>query len=152
MMMNKPPFPPVFDLIPHGQAMVLLDELHAWDGETAICRMLIRQEMPFVVDGSVAAEVCLEYMAQAIGCAAGMKERERGRKLQIGFILGTREFKMSPAPLSVGDQLEIGAKCIFGSEQIASFECWVDREKKRIAEATINVYGADDLEQLGEQL
>jgi len=131
--------------------MVLLDELFAWDGETAICKMLIRHDMPFVVDSKVAAEVSLEYMAQAIGCAAGMKERERGRKLQIGLILGTREFKVPPESLSVGDQLEIGARRILGSDQLASFECWIDRKKKRIAEATINVYGAEDLEQIEEQ-
>jgi predicted hotdog family 3-hydroxylacyl-ACP dehydratase len=120
--------------------MILVDELVSFDGSTAIVEARIREGQPWVQGGRVPATFCIEYMAQAVGCFAGMTARSRSQDVRIGFLLGTRELTLAAESLYVGDRLTISAKHVFGDEKLGSFECEIRRGDERVATATLNVF------------
>lgn len=123
--------------------MILLDALVSFEGTTAVAEARIREGQPWVHEGRVPATFCIEYMAQAVGCYAGMTARERGQPVRIGFLLGTRELTLDAECLYVGDRLTISARHVFGDEKLGSFECEIQRGDERIASATLNVFRGD---------
>lgn len=135
--------PPVAQLLPHDAPMILVDELLSFEGPLAVVEARIREGQPWVHEGRVPATFCIEYMAQAVGCYAGMNARTRGTAIKIGFLLGTRELTLDADYLYVGDRLRISAKHVFGDEKLGSFECEIRRGDERIAAATLNVFKGD---------
>ncbi len=136
-------FPSPAELLPQEPPMVLIDEVSTWRAATVVCRSRVRSGQPYVVSGRASALVCIEYMAQAAGCNAGLAARERGDRIAVGLLLGTRELELATAKLSVGDELEIEARHVFGDEKLGSFECKVTRDGEVIARAILNVFAAD---------
>jgi predicted hotdog family 3-hydroxylacyl-ACP dehydratase len=120
--------------------MILVDELLSFEGPWAVVEARIRDGQAWVRDGRVPATFCIEYMAQTVGCYAGMTARSRGQDVRIGFLLGTRELTLEADYLYVGDRLTISAKHVFGDEKLGSFECEIRRDDERIATATLNVF------------
>lgn len=141
-------FPPVVDLLPHDLPMILVDEVLSFEGPLAVVEATIREGQPWVREGRVPATFCIEYMAQAVGCYAGLNARSRGNEVKIGFLLGTRELTLEADYLYVGDRLTVSAKHVFGDEKLGSFECEIRRGDERMATATLNVFRGD----LGEVL
>lgn len=123
--------------------MVLIDAVESWRASTVVCRAKVRSGQPYVVSGRASALVCLEYMAQAAGCNAGLAARERGDRIAVGLLLGTRELELGATKLSVGDDLRVEARHVFGDQRLGSFECEVSREGQVIARAVLNVFAAD---------
>lgn len=136
-------FPTPAQLLPQEPPMVLIDEVVAWRGGSVTCRARLRHGQPFVVSGRASALVLLEYMAQAAGCNAGLAARERGDRIAVGLLLGTRELELGTTRLSVDDELEIHARHVFGDERLGSFECEVRRDDVIIGTAVLNVFAAD---------
>ena len=120
-------FPEVAQLLPHEPPMLLVDELIAWDGVEAVVSARVRAGQPFAVDGEIPATVCLEYMAQAIGCAAGMSERALGRRVSVGLLLGTRDLRLEVDTLRVGDRLQIRAAKDHADDALARYTCALER-------------------------
>lgn len=136
-------FPQVSELLPQDPPMIVIDELVSYNEATVDVVAQIRAGQPWVQAGRVPATFCIEYMAQTIGCLAGMKAREEGRKLKIGFLLGTRELTLNVDYLYVGDQLRIHAKHVFGDEKLGSFSCELRRGDELVATATLNVFAGN---------
>lgn len=135
--------PPVRDLLPHDPPMILVDELISFEPTGVLVRARIREGQPWAREGRVSPTFCIEYMAQAVGCYAGMTARARGQDVRIGFLLGTRELTLEADSLYVGDLLTISAKHVFGDEKLGSFECEIHRGDERVATATLNVFRGD---------
>lgn len=141
-------FPSVGELLPQDPPMIVIDELVEYDGTTAVAHARVREGQAWVQEGKVATTFCVEYMAQTVGCNAGMQAQKLGRKIKVGFLLGTRELTLSTDFLYVGDLLTIRAKHVFGNEKLGSFECELCRGDELIATATLNVF-AGELEEAG---
>lgn len=146
---QDPKLPPVAELVPHEPPMILVDELVEWSPTRARVRARVRPGGPFVVAGRMPATILLEYMAQAIAVAEGMRGRV-GRvgpagpasgERSPGLLLGTRELELDVQELAVGDILEIRVEQRFGDadSSLASYDCEVHGDGRRLAAAVVNV-------------
>jgi predicted hotdog family 3-hydroxylacyl-ACP dehydratase len=132
--------PPIAELVPHTGRMRLIDELLAFDGSRAACRVTLRPDSPFVEAGEIEGLVAIEYMAQAVAAFAGMKARSAGEPVRIGFLLGTRELVLHADRFAAGDELRLEVAHVWGEDQLGVFECTVSRGGVLVASATLNVY------------
>jgi predicted hotdog family 3-hydroxylacyl-ACP dehydratase len=132
--------PRIVDVVPHRPPMLLLDEVVAWDGASAECRLLLRDDSPFVHAGRVASTLAIEYMAQCIAVFVGMEAYQRGLPIPLGYLVGAREISLPPDGFRVGDVLSVQAAPIWGGETLGSFECKVDRVGEVVARGALNVY------------
>jgi predicted hotdog family 3-hydroxylacyl-ACP dehydratase len=120
--------------------MCLLDEMLAFDGSRAVCRVMLRSDSTFLEEGAVEAVVAMEYMAQAVAAFAGMKGRREGAPARIGFLLGTRELVLGTDRFAAGDELLVEVVHVFGEDQLGVFDCSVSRRGERVASASLNFY------------
>lgn len=133
-------FPPIARLLPHGPPMILVDEVVADGGGVTVCRVVVREGAAFVEDGRVPAVVAIEYMAQTVGAFAGLRAREAGLPVRVGYLLGTRELVLETDSFAVGDELRIEAREVWNDLPLGAFACTVTRAGVRVAAATLNVY------------
>jgi predicted hotdog family 3-hydroxylacyl-ACP dehydratase len=138
-------YPAIVDLVPHAGAMVLLDALTEWQSGHARCRATLREHAPFVVAGSVASEVTIEYMAQAVAACLGYEAITSGGGVRVGMIIACKRFEAHADKLHVGDLLEIDVRCIQGNESLSHFDCKVVRAGEVFSEAVLTLYHATSL-------
>ena len=82
-------FPPIEALIPHRGSVVLLDRILSHDADATEVRVSIaRQEWLKDEDGSVAAWLTVEYMAQCVAAHEGLLALDEGRPPPAGFLVG----------------------------------------------------------------
>jgi predicted hotdog family 3-hydroxylacyl-ACP dehydratase len=146
--MSEAQFPTPTDLLPHDPPMVLVDRVESWDGTSIVVNATLRPRHGFVDERGVASSlVCIEYMAQAIGCAEGLKRREQaGDEITVGLLLGTREMSIEVDELAAGDVLRIRATHGFSNARLAKYSCEVHRGEQRIAVADLNVFAGNEQE------
>lgn len=137
--MALPPWP-VSALLPHRDPMMLLDEVVQWDGQTLTVQVTIRPTSLFLEDGGVPAEVGIEYMAQACGAFVGVQAREAGEPVRIGFLLGSRHYRLYRGRFAVGDRLLVSVSPVFRDEAMATFEGRIEIGAELAAEAQLTVY------------
>jgi len=137
-------FPPIAEVVPHRPPMLLLDRVLSYDGEGAVCELVIKPNSPFVEasesGGEVPAVVGLEYMAQAAAAAAGMSARDKGGPPRMGFLLGCRNLTIAVDSFRVGDRLTVEARRTFGENDLGSFACQVRRGDEVLVEGALTVY------------
>ena len=134
------PFPPVRELLPHTDPMVLVDEVVDAGPEFARCRVRIGEASPFCAAGLVPAAVAIEYMAQTVGAYAGLRARSAGLPVRIGYLLGTRDLALEVDGFAAGEELIVEAREVWSDLPLAAFACRVERAGVVVASATLNVY------------
>jgi predicted hotdog family 3-hydroxylacyl-ACP dehydratase len=132
--------PRILDVVPHRPPMLLLDEIVAWDGERVECRVVLRDDSPFVEGGRVASTLAIEYMAQCIAVFVGLEAHYRGSPIPLGYLVGAREISLPADGFRVGDALSVEASPIWGGETLGSFRCKVERMGEVVARGALNVY------------
>ena len=131
-------------LMPHSAPMVLIDRLVDAREDFVHTQVDIRQGIPFFDNASVPSYVGLEYMAQNIAVWSGLQSQKQGGSPKIGFLVGSRTLTFNTPVFSEGTTLDIFGQMIFHSEEMASFDCWIDHDGKRLSEARLNVFQPDD--------
>ena len=134
-------------VLPHARPMILLDHLVGYDEDALTAEVRVRPGTPFYRPGrGVPAHIAFEWMAQTCGAFIGAKARDSGGQVQVGLVLGTRDFVCSLAWFVNGDRLAVTATQMFNDEQIGAFECKVSRlgDEKPIAEAQLTVFRPKD--------
>jgi predicted hotdog family 3-hydroxylacyl-ACP dehydratase len=124
--------------------MLLLDEVVAFDGETATCGVVIRSDALFVEDGRIPAWVALEYCAQCVAAFAGLREHGSGGKPRPGLLVAARDLTLDLDSFAVGDALLVDARLTFGELRVGRFECQVRRAGAVVAKASLSVYQPED--------
>ena len=119
--------------------MILLDEVIAYDATSLRAGVAITTSTMFLEEDSVPAYVGLEYMAQACGAHAGALAREAGAPVRIGFLLGTRQYKILAPQFRVGDRLIVSVNMTYSDHEMGSFACRIDVGNRLAAEAQLNV-------------
>jgi predicted hotdog family 3-hydroxylacyl-ACP dehydratase len=137
------PFPPIRALVPHRPPMLLVDEILESETGRTVCRVVIRDDSPFVEAGRVSPMVAVEYMAQCVAAGAGLHGHERGEPVRVGYLIGAREITLPAEPFAVGDVLRVEASHVWGDAVLGNFRCSVERGGEVIARATLNVYRGD---------
>jgi predicted hotdog family 3-hydroxylacyl-ACP dehydratase len=143
----KPCPHPIEAVLPHARPMILLDDIVGYDWESLTAGVRIRPGIPFYRPGrGVAAHIGLEWMAQTCGAFAGVKARDAGEQVQVGLLLGTRNFTANLAWFVNGDRLTVMATQMFSDAQIGAFECSIYRlgDEKPVAKAQLTVFRPKD--------
>jgi predicted hotdog family 3-hydroxylacyl-ACP dehydratase len=145
--------PDIRSLVPHAGPMVLLDRVTAADEESLVAEVTIRSDSLFCTTAGVGAWIGLEYMAQTIGAYAGYLAYQRGEKVKIGFLLGTRHYECSRPYFTVGTRLQIHVRRVFQSDNgMGSFECRIEDGGAALAHVILTVYQAVDDMQMRESV
>lgn len=163
-------FPPPEALLPHRAPMVLVTRVCAFSlaEQTLTAETEISPQSLFFDArlGGVPAYVAIEYMAQTVGCFAGLYDLAQTppRVPAVGFVLGTRKFDAAQSVLPPGIY-KIRVRALFFEDEIASFDCTLFRgndfpENPENAEncagtplctAALNAFRPRDLEKFKEQ-
>ena len=121
--------PPIAELVPHKQPMLLLDRVVSYSGDVVTCEVQIRPDSPFMSEGGVPAIVGVEYMAQCVAVYAGLSARAKGEPVRIDADL-----------FAPGDRLLIEARWVWGEDALGSFACQVKRDDVVLLEGNLTVY------------
>lgn len=73
--------------------MLMLDEIVHWDSESICAGIQVSEAMPFCDEDGAPGWLGLEWIAQAAGAWFGIQQLERGETVEVGFLLGTRQFQ-----------------------------------------------------------
>lgn len=91
--------------------------------------------------GGVPACVALEYMAQTMALLVGLRDRRRGQKPRIGFVLGSRKLETKIPCFCDGERYRILAMCTYEDESFGSFDCTItDGRGETVATATMTAF------------
>jgi predicted hotdog family 3-hydroxylacyl-ACP dehydratase len=138
-------YPTVASLLPHRPPMLLVDAIVGEVEGGLVSRAAIREDFPFLRDGEAELVVCMELVAQTVGCFTGLVDRRRGDKPRPGLLVGCRDARFSGDPLRVGDELSITIATRWVKEPAACFHGVVDRRAARIAEVEVTVVAITDI-------
>lgn len=133
----------VAELIPHSPPMVLVDRVLEYDSVSLVAEVTISANSLFYVAaiGGVPAWVGIEYMAQAISALEGLRARNNGQGIKLGFLLGTRKLLLPRKVLHEGIAYQIHVLQLLRDQSgFATFECRIEYEQELCVAARINVY------------
>jgi len=134
---------PVSALLPHRSPMLLLDEIVSYDDTTLIAKIVISEASLFLESGGVPSHVGLEYMAQACGALVGAMALDAGLPVRIGFLLGTRRYRVYAPKFRLRERLLVTVQSLYRDERSGAFDCRIEIGGERAAEAQLVVYQPD---------
>jgi predicted hotdog family 3-hydroxylacyl-ACP dehydratase len=132
--------PSIAALLPHRPPMILLDEAIAWDGACLTAAVTIRRSSLFCETDGVPGYVGIEYMAQTCAAFAGAEALAAGKPVRIGYLLGTRAYRIDQPWFRIGDRLTILVAPIYRDEAMGNFDCSIEIASKPVAQAQLTVY------------
>jgi predicted hotdog family 3-hydroxylacyl-ACP dehydratase len=136
----------VEELVPHSGKMSLLTEITGYGDDWLSAQVEITEHSMFADKRGVPSWVGLEYLAQAIGAYAGLKERRKGERPKLGFLLGTRKYSCDSDYFVPGDVLTLKVVCnLQGENGLSAFDCVLQGNGCQ-ANASLNVFQPDDAE------
>ena len=118
-------FPPLDQLLPHRQPMILLTRMVGAGTTIGVCEVEIGPETLFCEGEGVAAYVGIEYMAQAVAAYSGYQRRCQGLPIEVGFLLGAPKFTSHCRAFLPGQTLRVEVAHVWGESQLACFECTI---------------------------
>lgn len=132
---------PIAELLPHAGDMILIDEVLSFDADSIEIRLSVRPGSLFSqADGSLPAWVGIELMAQSVAAYAGCQARQAGMPVQLGFLLGTRNYRCDVERFAAGCELRIKAlRSLQDDNGMGVFECHLEGPGIH-AEARLNVF------------
>lgn len=152
---QKIPFSPQ-ESLPHRAPMLLLTQCGYRKDRTVTAHCTIGKQCDLfrLPTGDFGSWMVLELMAQTVGIYAGLGHRDKGEKPSIGFLLGTRNLKVSIGYFKEGDEIDLSATCLFYAESgfPSQFDCRASRNGQEIAQAYLTVYQPESLESWKKKL
>ncbi|MZR32210.1 hypothetical protein [Sneathiella litorea] len=130
----------ITEILYHAPPMILIDRVEAYDAATVASVVDIWADSPFLECGVVPAYVGVEYMAQSIAAYSGIKARNAGEGVKIGYLVSTRSMILSCPAFAIGDRLDVTVKLVYDEKPMAVFDGTIHRAEKLVAEARLNVY------------
>ena len=135
---------PLSELLPQAEPMILLSGYEEPAGEDSVVAFVdVGCESPFYerVFGGVPSCVALEYMAQTMALLVGIRDRRRGQKPRIGFVLGSRKLETKIPCFCDGERYRISTTCTYEDESFGSFDCTIaDGRGETVATATLTAF------------
>jgi len=123
-------FPNVDALIPHRDAMRLIERVVAASDQAITVESRIQPSSPFMIEGhGVPSYVGLELMAQSICAFDGLQRFEAGEQPAIGFLLGCRKYTAHQSLLPLRERLQITAVLNFSDGEMAVFDCRIETQQ-----------------------
>lgn len=113
----------------------IVDELD--DG--LVCKVVVDDDFIFLRDGGAEVAVCVELVAQSVGCCVGLADLRRGEEPRPGLLVGCREAQFYGDALCPGDVLLVRVRRLWVREPVASFSGEVTRDGERLASVEVCV-------------
>jgi predicted hotdog family 3-hydroxylacyl-ACP dehydratase len=135
---------PIAALLPHKPPMILLDRVIGYDDSSLVAEVTISENSLLLAPEGVPGYVGIEYMAQTCAAYAGVCALDSHKPVKIGFLLGTRDYRLITPWFRIGDRLHISVSLILGDEQMASFDCQIQIDSNLVATAHLMVYQMDE--------
>ena len=151
--MNAMSFPSIEKLVPHSDAMLLLDRILEHDTEQTVCGAVADFNVHFMDSGGqVPSWVGLEYMAQCAAVHGGLSDHGRNQTPRPGLLLGTRRLRLHTDVLPNGEELRVTARHHMGTSGLVAFDCSIHSaaDGEILAEGRLNIYILEDWSELGE--
>lgn len=140
----------ILDVVPHQSPMSLLDTLESYSDNTLVSSLTIKEDSLFYEELGVPTWVGLEYMGQTIAAYGGVKARNEGRPVKIGFLVSNRRYESPQTHFKLGSKLTVFVeKVINNSSGLSVFNCsitWSDF----VIQANLNVFLPNNVEEFLE--
>ncbi|MGH6627203.1 MAG: beta-hydroxyacyl-ACP dehydratase [Burkholderiaceae bacterium] len=147
--MSAPPsLPPVEDLLPHRDSMLLLDCVTDFGGESTTAQYTPRAAAWYAdAQGHMPAWIGIELMAQTVAAHVGLVKRQQGAAPKQGVLLGTRSYRSTIPSFAADQPLRIHVTMIFSDASgLGAYDCSIGRGDEPLATATLKVFEPDDFE------
>ena len=151
--MSAHSYPPIADLIPHADGMLLLDRVLSHQATHTVCATSADRSPLFAnSDGSVPSWVGVEYMAQCAAVHGELANRSRGQEPRPGLLLGSRRIEIHADVFAAGDSLEVMARHHLGESGLVAFDCSIRSASsgETLVEGRVNLYLFGDWSEFSE--
>ncbi|MEE8166864.1 MAG: hypothetical protein V3T64_14955 [Myxococcota bacterium] len=151
--MSARSFPPIAELVPHADPMLLLDRVLTHEATHTVCATSADRSPLFAnSDGSVPSWVGIEYMAQCAAVHGELANRIRGEAPRPGLLLGSRRLEIHRDAFAAGDPLEVTARHHMGESGLVAFDCSIRSASsgETLVEGRVNLYLFKDWSEFGE--
>jgi predicted hotdog family 3-hydroxylacyl-ACP dehydratase len=129
-------------IMPHKAPMLLIERILKNSAEELVASVSIHPDSFGFENGAVPSWFGIEYMAQSIAAYNGLNSPNTG-KVEIGFLVGVRNYIVKVKEFNLGSELEISIAPNFIVENSGSFDCKIKIAEQEIAEALITTYKPD---------
>ncbi len=136
----------VNELVPHRDAMSLLDRIEDYGEDWLRAAVEVRPGGTFAGEHGVPGWVGIEYMAQAAAAFGGLDQVQRGEQPSIGLLIGARYYQCMLDWFPLGSTLIVTAKIAMrDSEDFAAYDCEIELRRERVASTTLKAYRPKDI-------
>lgn len=134
-------FPSVAELLPHAGGMRLLERVVSHGAEGTACEThSARSQLFRRPDGTLPSWIAIEWMAQCAGVHGALAARALGKRIEIGFLVGSRSGRFAVAHLPEGP-LTVRAALQRETGGLHAFSCRVEAaDGALLAEASLGVF------------
>jgi predicted hotdog family 3-hydroxylacyl-ACP dehydratase len=141
-------FGPIETILPHRGTMLLIDAVLTCEDEVLTAQARVRSDAWYAdADGAMPAWIGIELMAQAIAAHVALIAMRGGGRARPGVLLGSRSYAAQTPAFPAGARLMIEAKELLRSEEgHGAYECTIDHEGVRCAEAVVKVFQPTDFQ------
>jgi predicted hotdog family 3-hydroxylacyl-ACP dehydratase len=142
------PFPPIDTILPHRGTMLLLDGVSACGDEALTAHASVRSDAWYADDhGAMPAWIGIELMAQGVAAHVALLAMRAGGRARPGVLLGTRSYAAHASAFARDARLTIRVQEVLRSEEgHSAYECTIDHDGARQADAVIKVFQPADFQ------
>ncbi len=140
--MSDEKIPDVETLIPHRCEMKLIDKILSLDDESRSLRAgtTVLDKWPLCDHGAVDSILCVELIAQAVGCRHGWEQHQaQSERPAVGFLVGIKSARFQVPRIPVGRELEIEVTYQYGIKEYAAYSGAVLYDGDVLCEAVVQV-------------
>lgn len=147
-MRDQIPLPPIEELIPHRETMLLLDRLIAFDNASTTTEYMPRGDAWYADEqGNMPAWIGIELMAQTVAAHVGLLKRHEGAPPKQGALLGTRSYRSTVPFFATNKALCIHVIMVYRDPGgLGAYDCSITHGDEELATATIKVFEPDDFQ------
>jgi predicted hotdog family 3-hydroxylacyl-ACP dehydratase len=141
-------FPPIEAILPHRGTMLLLDDVSALGDETLSARARVHGDAWYADEhGAMPAWIGIELMAQGVAAHVALIAMRAGGRARPGVLLGTRSYKAHVSAFARDARLTVNVQEVLRSEEgHSAYECTIDHDGARYADAVIKVFQPNDFQ------
>ncbi|ALP63649.1 MULTISPECIES: hotdog family protein [Paraburkholderia] len=139
-------FPPIDTILPHRGTMLLVDGVSACGDEALTAYATVRGDAWYAdEDGAMPAWIGIELMAQGVAAHVALLAMRAGGRARPGVLLGTRSYQAHVSAFARDARLTIDVQEVLRSDAgHSAYECTIDHDGTRYADAVIKVYQPGD--------
>ena len=136
--------PQLFELIPHREPMLLINQVLQVSDSSSEAIVFIDQQTPFFEQGQgVPAWIGLEYMGQTSALIAGHQLQQGTVEPHLGFLMGSRKYLTEVAYFKPEQTLVVRCdEAALVGDSLATFNCSISEQEtgQELATAMLSVF------------